>query len=138
MSAYAKIAVVLLAFVLGFAAGREWRDRSADVDTAQRDAGDAQAQTQVVTQARENDTTSQAGAAVVEQQRTERAAESEAQFKIIYRDVVRYVQTNPSLAGCGADPEFVRLWNAANAGTADAKPVDPAGAAVAVPGADGR
>lgn len=132
--AYAGLALLLAAFGSGY-----WlRDVMADRETAQRDAGDAQAEVAVVTEAREDDKASQAGASEVEQQRVEQAASTENNFKIIYRDVVRYVQTNPSLAGCGADAEWVRLWNAANAGRIEAEPVDTGRAAGAVPGTDGR
>lgn len=132
----AYVAIAMLA--ASFGCGWFVRDLAADRDTAQRDASDAQVEAQVVTDARTDDKASQAGASTVEQERVEQATATENNFKIIYRDVVRYVQTNPSLAGCGADAEFVRIWNAANAGRIEAEPVDSGGAVGAVPRANGR
>lgn len=132
--AYAALALLLI----GFGSGYWLRDVMSDRDTAQRDASDAQAEVQVVTDARTDDKASQAGASTVEHERVEQSTATENNFKIIYRDVVRYVQTNTSIAGCGADAEFVRLWNAANAGSIEAEPVDSGGAAGAMPRTNGR
>ena len=115
----ASLLAVVIVFVAGFATGREWRDRSADVDTAQRDTADAQAQTKVVADALQTEHTTQAATAPVEQHFAEREEARDVQFRTINRDVIRYVTTyvpDPACRNDAADAEFVRLWNTAARG----------------------
>lgn len=108
---------------------RGWR---ADAVEARRDASDAQAEVQNVTEVRKDDKDSQAGTAVVEQQRVEQDAQAATEFKYITREVIRYVASNPSPAGCGLDADGLRIWRQSSAGKASAEPDRAAGASGAV------
>lgn len=109
---------------------RGWR---ADAVEAKRDAGDAKAEVQSVTEVRKDDKESQAGAADVERQRVQQQAQAATEFKVIYRDVVRYVESNRSPAGCGLSADGLRIWRQSSAGKAGAEPEHPAGTAGAMP-----
>lgn len=124
----AIIAIVIIAAwtSAAFFAGWEWRDRSCDLASVTDQRDQAQAQTEAVVEAREDDKASQAVASEVEEDRVEAEAKTEDQFKIIYREVVRYVEANPDPMGCDLGPDGLRAWRAANAGRFDdAEPVDP-------------
>lgn len=126
--AYVAVALLVLAFGSGF-----WlRGVMSDRDTAQRDASDAQAEVQNVTEVRKDDKDSQAGTAVVEQQRVEQDAQAATEFKYITREVIRYVAANPSPAGCGLDADGLRIWRQSSAGKASAEPDRAASASGAV------
>lgn len=47
-------------------------------------------------------------------------ANTEAQFRTITQTVVEYVDKNPSTAHCTAGTDFLRIWNSANSGAANA------------------
>lgn len=126
-----RIALVAILCSLSWWAGWEWRDRSADVTIAQRDAADATGATKAITEARTDDKAGQAGASTVEHERVEQQAQAATEFKYITREVIRYVQSNPSPAGCGLDADGLRIWRQSSAGRR-AEPVDTAGAAVPV------
>lgn len=128
-----RFALVALLCVLSWWAGWEWRDRSADLTVAERDRDDAKAVGEAVTEARTEDLASQAGTSPVEQQRVEQQAQVQTEFKYITREVIRYVQSNPSPAGCGLSADGLRIWRASSAGQAATEPDDPAGAAGPVP-----
>ena len=57
MTAYVKLAIAVALFLAGFWIGWEWRDRSADVATAETDAAAAQAQTHALELARATEQT---------------------------------------------------------------------------------
>ena len=44
-------------------------------------------------------------------------------YRTITQQVVKYVQTHPSAAGCGLDADGLRIWNAANAAISASAPV---------------
>lgn len=120
---YLAIALVAISFGSGF-----WlRGVMSDRDVAQRDAGDAKAVAENVTEVRKDDKASQADTAVVEQQHVEQQQQAATEFKYITREVIRYVASNPSPAGCGLDADGLRIWRQSSAGKAAA---EPGGAAV--------
>lgn len=126
----AYVAIALL--VLGFGSGFWLRGVMSDRDVAQRDASDAQAEVQNVTEVRKDDKASQADAAVVEQQHVEQQQQAATEFKYITREVIRYVASNPSPAGCGLDADGLRIWRQSSAGKASAQPDHSAVASGAV------
>lgn len=135
---YARLAAIALACALSAWAGWEWRDRSCDVAALTVERDGAKAATKAVTDAREADHGGQAAATEVEAERVQQQQGTEAAFRIIYRDVIRYVDSNPVRPGCGIGPDGMRLWRAANAGIAPETESDPAPlAAGAVPAGDG-
>ncbi|WP_036041595.1 hypothetical protein [Bradyrhizobium yuanmingense] len=116
---FALVAILcVLCGVFGWAI-RGWR---ADAVEARRDASDAQTETANVTEVRKDDKDSQAGAAVVEQQRVEQQAQAATEFKYITREVIRYVASNPSPAGCGLSADGLRIWRQSSAGKAAGEP----------------
>ncbi|QJB22057.1 hypothetical protein KNU96_gp33 [Xanthomonas phage FoX5] len=111
-----KIVTGLVVCILFFLSGYQLRGLQAKVVEKTAEASVAREQVQVVTQARADDKLTQVGANAVEAIRVDQAAATQQQFKIIYQDVIRYVQSNPSPAACDADGEWLRIWNAANKG----------------------
>ena len=111
-----KIVTGLVVCLLFFLSGYQLRGLQAKVVEKTAEASVAREQVQVVTQARADDKLTQVGANAVEAIRVEQAAATQQQFKIIYQDVIRYVQSNPSPAACDADGEWLRIYNAANKG----------------------
>ncbi|QJB21899.1 hypothetical protein KNU94_gp33 [Xanthomonas phage FoX2] len=111
-----KIVTGLVVCILFFLSGYQLRGLQAKVVEKTAEASVAREQVQVVTQARADDKLTQVGANAVEAIRVDQAAATQQQFKIIYQDVIRYVQSNPSPAACDADGEWLRIYNAANKG----------------------
>ena len=111
-----KIVTGLVVCLLFFLSGYQLRGLQAKVVEKTAEASVAREQVQVVTQARADDKLTQVGANAVEAIRVDQAAATQQQFKIIYQDVIRYVQSNPSPAACDADGEWLRIYNAANKG----------------------
>ncbi|QWY14246.1 hypothetical protein [Xanthomonas phage M29] len=111
-----KIVTGLVVCVLFFLSGYQLRGLQAKVVEKTAEASVAREQVQVVTQARADDKLTQVGTQAVEQIRVEQAADTQKQFQIIYQDVIRYVQSNGAVAGCDADAEWLRIWNASNKG----------------------
>lgn len=112
----ARIVTSLVVCVLFFFSGYQLRGLQAKVATKSAEAGIAKEHVKVVEQARAADQVTQVGASAVEAIRVEQAAATQQQFKIIYQDVIRYVQSNPSPTACDADGEWLRIYNAANKG----------------------
>jgi hypothetical protein len=111
-----KVAMFAIAVVAAYCFGYHVRSLSAERDTATVDANQAKA---VVVQQEAHDAQTQANASAGEQAAQDmigQQAETKDNFKTIYRDVVRYVETNPAPAVCDLDAAGLRDWNAANAG----------------------
>lgn len=102
--------------------GWEWRDRSADVTTAERDRDDAAAAVVVIADARAADLAGQADAGAAEGAAIQQQQEAKTEYRYITREVVRYVAANPSPDGCGLDADGLRIWRDASAGRRKAEP----------------
>ena len=133
----AGLGLLILALIVGaFFYGRHTRGVECALASTTVERDQAQAQVQVVEAVREDDQASQSSAQQVEAERVQASANTEANFRVITREVIRYVQANPDPAGCMLGPDGLRAWRAANAGTAPgAEPDRPGGAGRAVPAA---
>lgn len=115
-SLYLKLGALIVWTVLAFFAGREWRDRSADVDTAEQATAVEAGRADHAEGTRKTDHVDTQVATKSETQRVETAAEQDKQFTIIERKVIEYVQANPDPAGCDLDGDGLRAWREANSG----------------------
>ena len=119
--------------------GWQLRDGSADTAAAKVDTTQATARADNAEAARTTDHVTATNVAKVEQQHVADTRAHEANFQSIEEAAAKYADSHrrpqqDSLSGdCratgrgSADPEFVRIWTAANAGRfEDAEPVHPA------------
>ena len=135
-SLYLKLGALIVWTVLAFFAGREWRDRSADVDTAEQATEVEAGRADHAEATRNTDHADTQVATKSEQQRVDTVAEQDKQFTIIERKVIEYVKANPDPAGCDLDGDGLRAWREANSGaSAEAGPDHSARTDGAVSGA---
>lgn len=115
-----RLMVIGLAFVLwtvgAVVVGWQLRDGSADLAASDGATATQEARADVAEDARATDQANSATATQVEQGRVEAAAVTDTQFRIIEREVVKYVQANPDPVGCELDGDGLRAWRQANAG----------------------
>lgn len=112
-----EVVIHLAMVALVFWGGYHYRDILAQRDAAaMHDAVATEAQQAAVKHV-DDSNASQAGAAVIEAKRVQDQAAQDANTKIIYRDIVRYVDKNPSPTVCDLDADGMRVWNASNTGT---------------------
>ena len=102
----------------------------------------SKAETKTVVQARVDDHKSEASSAAIETDRVAETKATEATFNTIDKGVQRYAKQHASNAAavgsgnvsCVPDPEFVRLWNAANSDQpVNTEPVDTPGTVDGLP-----
>ncbi|HKY46134.1 MAG TPA: hypothetical protein VJM50_23790 [Pyrinomonadaceae bacterium] len=124
-----------LAIVSGsFISGYRYRDARCDAAESKVEASTAKAETKAVTEARTNDHATSEAVAKIEEQHAQQDQTREVVFQTIEKEVIRYVQSPPVVGGCTVDPDFVRIWSAASAGTVPgAEPGHPSDAAGRVP-----
>lgn len=116
-SLHLKLGALIVWTILAFFAGREWRDRSADVDTAEQATEVQTTRADHAEGTRKTDHVDTQVASQSEQRRVDTAAKQDEQFTIIERKVIEYVQANPDPAGCDLDGDGLRAWREANSGS---------------------
>lgn len=119
-----KLASLLVWTILVFIAGREWRDRSADIDTAETETKTEKTRADHAINTRATD---HADAGIATATETKRVADSGTraiQFRTIDRKVIEYVQSNPDTDDCVLDGVGMRAWREANAGRVDEAGLD--------------
>ena len=115
----------LALLVVGVLGGMFWwgyhtRDLSAHAEAADAKTHEAQAIADALAAKAAETQANQAAGAQAAEWLTARQDYTKDNFQIIYRDVVHYVQAKPVPAVCDLDADGLRIWNAANAGRADA------------------
>lgn len=115
-AALLKVALVVALAVAAYSFGYHVRSLRSERDTAQAEASQSSAVIASQDAHAEQTQTNAAAGSQAAQELHDQQAETKDNFKIIYRDVVKYVETNPAPAVCDLDADGLHAWNAANAG----------------------